>query len=218
MIEREQILNAKEAAGRRDFATAVALLQPLAHAGIVDAQYELGYLALTECELVPGREAFACFQAAASHGHAAAMYHLATFPEFATEAFSSPLSTATRWELLIAAAEGGDVQAQRDAGAYLATGDWEPGSTPDLPAAVGWYRKAAAAGHADAQFNLGTMLLAGEGCDRDVSEAVQWLNAAVAHLTTSARSAWRRSFRAQRGAPANTTLQPTSGADAPELT
>src|SRR5688572_1877240 len=182
MNEPEQILNAKRAAARSDFATAVALLRPLADAGIVDAQYELGHLALTECELVTGREAFACFQAAAGQGHSAAMYHLATFPEFVTEPFSSPLSTETRWNLLIAAAEAGYVQAQYDAGACLATGSFkdEADMTPDLPAAVGWYRKAAAAGDAYAQFNLATMLLAAEGCDRDVTEAQRWLNAAAA--------------------------------------
>jgi uncharacterized protein len=181
MNESEQILKAKQAAGRSDFPTAVALLRPLAEAGIVEAQYELGYLALTECELITGEEAFTCFQAAASQGHSAAMYHLATFPEFVDEAFSSPLSTETRWKLLIAAAEAGHVQAQYSAGACLATGYFreEADITPDLPAAVGWYRKAAAAGDAHAQFNLATMLLLAEGCDRDVPEALRLLNAAA---------------------------------------
>jgi len=180
MDERDQIASAKEASGRGDFAAAVGLLRPLAQAGSVEAAYDLGYLALTECELVSGKEAFACFQAAARHGHAAAMYHLATFPEFVTEGFSSPLSTDARWKLLIAAAEAGNVPAQRDAGSHLATGDWEPGSSPDLPAAVGWYTKAAAAGNADAQFNLATMLLAGEGCERNVPDGLLWLDTAAA--------------------------------------
>jgi TPR repeat protein len=90
------------------------------------------------------------------------MYHLARFPEFTGEGFVSPLSAQERWKLLIAAAEAGHVEAQRDARAYLATGDFEPGWSSDLPAAVGWYSKAAAAGHADAQFNLATMLLLAE--------------------------------------------------------
>jgi TPR repeat protein len=182
MNESEQILNAKQAAARSDFATAVALLRPLAEAGVADAQFELGHLALTECELVTGREAFACFQAAASQGHAAAMYHLATFPAFVAEAFSSTLSTKTRWKLLIASAEACHVQAQYDVGVSLATGSFkdEADITADLPAAVGWYRKAAAAGNAYAQFNLATMLLAAEGCNRDVREAIRCLNAAAA--------------------------------------
>jgi TPR repeat protein len=33
----------------------------------------------------------------------------------------------------------------------------------DLGAAVAWYRLAAKAGHVDAQFNLATMLMNGEG-------------------------------------------------------
>jgi TPR repeat protein len=185
MDESTQILNAKQAAERGDFATAITLLRPLADTGNVDAQYELGYLALTECEMITGREAFACFQAAADQGHPAAMYHLATFPEF--EGFSLPISSETQWTLLIAAAEAGNVQAQYDAGAVLATGLWKSQGDvpPDLAAAVSWYRKAAEAGDDYAQFNLATMLFLAEGCTRDVTEGLHWLNAAAAqgHLS-----------------------------------
>jgi uncharacterized protein len=82
---------------------------------------------------------------------------------------------------LLRAAEGGCGQAQRDAGASLATGDWREGKVrQDLPSAVAWYRRAAEAGHADAQFNLASMLAEGEGCDRDVPAAREWLRRAVA--------------------------------------
>src|SRR5262245_37511250 len=182
MRENEQILKAKEAAARSDFETAVALLRPLADGGIADAQFELGYLVLTECELITVSEAFAFFQAAAGQGHSAAMYHLATFPEFPGEPFSSPLAAEARWKLLLAAAEAGHVQAEYDAGAILATGMFqkEGDIAPNLPAAVAWYRKAAEAGNDFAQFNLATMLFLAEGCDRDIPEALRWLNAAAA--------------------------------------
>ncbi len=80
---------------------------------------------------------------------AEATLHVATFPEFVTEQFKSPLSTAETWAWLLRAAEAGSVQAQYDVGAILATGgDWGNGAVVpvDLKAAVGWYRRAAEAG------------------------------------------------------------------------
>lgn len=60
---------------------------------------------------------------AAEDGHFEAMYHLATFSDFISEPFRSPLSEEESWQWLLRAAEGGCVQAQRDAGASLATGE-----------------------------------------------------------------------------------------------
>lgn len=176
----DPIGEAKAAAARGDFESAIAVLRPLAEAGNRDAQYELGFLALTECELISGREAFSLFMKAAEDGHFEAMYHLATCPDFISEPFRSPLSEEESWQWLLRAAEGGCVQAQRDAGASLATGDWREGKVPqDLPAAVAWYRRAAEAGHADAQYNLASMLDQGEGCDRDLPAARAWLRRAI---------------------------------------
>src|SRR5215471_5817769 len=127
-MARDTIDAARAAAARGDFASAIAQLRPLAEAGNRDAQYELGLLALTECDSVSGREAFSLFMRAAHDGHVEAMYHLATFPDFTTEPFKSPLSEEARWQWLLRAAEGGCVQAQRDAGASLATGDWREGN------------------------------------------------------------------------------------------
>jgi TPR repeat protein len=180
-VTRNPISDAKAAAAQGDYESAITVLRPLAEAGNRAAQYELGFLALTECELVSGREAFSLFLEASEQGHAEAMYHLATFPEFLSEPFKSPLSDEEAWHWLLRAAEGGCVQAQRDAGASLATGDWREGKVPqDVPAAVAWYRRAAEAGHADAQYNLASMFSEGEGCDRDLPAAREWLRRAVA--------------------------------------
>jgi len=177
----DPVSDAKAAATHGDFESAVSLLRPLAEAGNREALYELGFLALTECELISGREAFSSFMNAAQDGHVEAMYHLATFPDFISESFRSPLSDEETWQWLLRAAEGGCVQAQRDAGASLATGDWREGKIPqDLAAAVGWYRRAAEAGNADAQYNLASMLAEGEGCDRDLPAAREWLRRAIA--------------------------------------
>jgi len=180
-VTQAPIGDAKAAAARGDFESAINVLRPLAQAGNREARYELGFLALTECNLISGREAFSLFREAAEQGHRDAMYHLATFPEFLNEPFKSPLSEEETWRWLLRAAEGGCVQAQRDAGATLATGDWREGKVPqDLAAAVGWYRRAAEAGHADAQYNLASMLAEGEGCERDLPAAREWLRRSVA--------------------------------------
>ncbi len=50
----------------------------------------------------------------------------------------------------------------------------------DLKAAVGWYRRAAEAGHAEAQFSLAAMLGEGEGSERDVVAAKEWLRPSLA--------------------------------------
>jgi hypothetical protein len=123
-VTHDPISDAKAAAARGDFEFAIAVLRPLADAGNRDAQYGLGFLAMTECELISGREACSLFLKAAEQGHAEAMYHLAKFPEFVSEPFKSPLSDEDAWSWLIRAAESGCLQAQYDAGASLATGDW----------------------------------------------------------------------------------------------
>ena len=177
----DPINDASAAAECGEFESAIITLRPLADAGNREAQYQLGFLALTQCDLISGREAFSLFLEASEQGHAEAMYHLATFPEFLSEPFKSPLSNEEAWRWLLRAAEGGCAQAQRDAGASLATGDWREGKVPqDLAAAVAWYRRAAEAGHADAQYNLASMLAEGEGCDRDLPAAREWLRRAVA--------------------------------------
>jgi uncharacterized protein len=180
-VTHDPLADARAAASRGDYESAIAFLRPQAEAGNREARYELGFLALTECDLVSGREAFSLFMKAAEQGHAEAMYHLATFPEFVGESFKSPLSEQEAWHWLLRAAESGSLQAQYAAGASLATGDWgERGGHRDLEAAVAWYRCAAEAGHVEAQYNLASMLAEGEGCDRDLPAAREWLRRAVA--------------------------------------
>ena len=56
----------------------------------------------------------------------------------------------------------------------------ERGIPQDLEAAVAWYRRAAEAGYAMAQYNLASMLAEGEGCERDLAAAREWLRRSVA--------------------------------------
>ncbi|MBN2753036.1 MAG: sel1 repeat family protein, partial [Rhodospirillaceae bacterium] len=51
--------------------------------------------------------------------------------------------------------------------------------SPDLPAAVAWYDRAAKAGHAEAQVNLGYMLFHGEGITPDREAGLYWYEQAA---------------------------------------
>ena len=145
---------ARAAAERGDFESAIAFLRPLAEAGNPEAQFQLGFLALTECELISGREAFSLFMQAAEQGHAEAMCKVAQFPQFLSEPFTSPLSDEESWQWMLRAAEAGSLEAQYNVGAALATGDWaDSGVRQDLEAAFAWYRRAADSGHVGAQLN-----------------------------------------------------------------
>ena len=177
----DPIGEARAAAERGDFESAVAVLRPLAEAGNPEAQFHLGFLAMTECELVSGREAFSLFMRAAEQGHAEAMCEVAHFPEFLSEPFRSPLSDEDSWQWMLRAAEAGSHEAQYNVGAALATGDRaDSGVRQDLETAFTWYRRAADGGHIGAQFNLACMLAEGEGCDRDLPGAKAWLDRAIA--------------------------------------
>lgn len=61
----DSISIARRAAARGDYESAIHSLRPAADAGNRDSQYELGFLALTECDLVSGHEAFSLFLKAA---------------------------------------------------------------------------------------------------------------------------------------------------------
>ena len=177
----DPIGDAKAAAERGDFESAIAVLRPLAAAGNREAQDELGFLALTECDLISGREAFALFLKAAEQGHAGAMYHLATFPGFHQRAVQvrsvggrKPGSGCGGPPRRLCSGAARRWRVARD-------GRRREGKVPqDLPAAVAWYRRAAEAGHADAQYNLASMLAEGEGCERDLTAAREWLRRAIA--------------------------------------
>ena len=177
----DPIGEAKNAVARGDYESAISVLRALADAGHRDAQYELGSLALTDCDRISAREAFSLFLKAARQDHPEAMYELATFPEFVSEPFESPLSNEETWRWLLQAAQLGSARAQYSAGASLATGEWVEGPIPrDLEAAFGWYLRAGESGHAGAQYNLATMLAEGEGCERNLAAAREWLKRAEA--------------------------------------
>jgi hypothetical protein len=102
----DRLTQARHAADQRDFSTAISILRPLAEAGVADAQFELGRLVLTECDLLTGREGFEWLYAAARQGHSEAQFNVATYPSFPSEPFESPLEPTARWELLLGCCSG----------------------------------------------------------------------------------------------------------------
>jgi len=57
---------------------------------------------------------------------------------------------------------------------------------PDVEAAK-WFFQAASRGHADAEYSLGLLFLAGKGVTQNQDEALKWINRAAEHGHASAR-------------------------------
>ncbi|HEX8144122.1 MAG TPA: tetratricopeptide repeat protein [Pyrinomonadaceae bacterium] len=149
----------------------VPLLVSLAESGDAEAQFLLGYMYFADCDYpFPVSVAREWLMKAKEQGHAGACYQLAWFPD--AEGICSIDDRASA-ALLIEAGELGSVDAQRELGALFATGDWSEGK--DEARAVEWYMKAAQQGHAEAQYDLGFMLLVGEGVAADASRGLEWL-------------------------------------------
>lgn len=142
-----------------------ALWQPFVDQSDVDAQFHLADFYLDYYDEGPSKETEmkSLLRRAAARGHADATYRLRQqYPE-----------GAERDALLLKAGELGSLEAQRDLGALHATGDWT--GTRDAVLAAEWYRRAAERGHPDAQYNLGFMILLGEGMEANPNEGLRWL-------------------------------------------
>jgi TPR repeat protein len=150
---------------------AIPLLLPLAESGNMEAQFLLGYMCFTGCEypftVADLRE---WLVKAKEQGHAEACYYLAWFPN--PQGISS-IENNEDMSLLIEAGKRGSVTAQRELGAYFATGDWI--GEKDEAKAIEWYTAAANQGHAESQYDLGFMLLLGEGTDKNTLKGMEWL-------------------------------------------
>lgn len=96
-------------------------------------------------------------------------------------------------------AEAGDPQAQYYMGTLVDAG---AGVRRDLGTAAAWYERAAAQGHAGAQFALGMLYYNGAGdgsVPRDPERAIRWLAAAGQQGSAYARYLVGRMFREGRG-------------------
>lgn len=105
--------------------------------------------------------------------------HSRNMPKKQRKSSTSLKQAQTRLRSLTARAEKGDVLAQCNLGAFYATD--ETFGLKDEVEAVKWYMKAAEAGYADAQYNLGLMIVIGEGTPKDLKKGIGWMEQAVAN-------------------------------------
>lgn len=172
----------REAIAAARYQEAEALLKPLINTGDAEADYLYGSLLFSEPDLVELDAAMDAFERAADLDHPDACYQLAITS--IDEADGIVVGPVVDRELLLHAAELGNVDAQRTAGSLFASG--EEGFETDLAAARQWHQKAAQQGDPDSQYDLGWMMLEGEGGDPDYDAGLEWLEACAAqeHLAS----------------------------------
>jgi uncharacterized protein len=176
---------AKEAIAAARYQEAEALLKPLTNTGDAEADYLYGTLLFSEPDLVDIDDAIAAFERAADLDHPDACYQLAiTTIDDADGIIVGPVVDR---DLLLHAAELGNIEAQRTAGALLANG--EEGFEQDLAAARQWHQRAAEQGDSDSQYDLGWMMLEGEGGPPDYDAGLTWLEACAAQEDTASERA-----------------------------
>ena len=107
---------------------------------------------------------------------------------------------------VLAQAEAGDATAQQQLGVMYHRGVPEAGIEPDHVAAALWFSKAAEAGLASAQCNLGLLHLLGHGVPTDDRLAASWLSRAADAGVAPAQNHYGRLLQEGRGVPKDLTL------------
>lgn len=146
----DTLKDATEALHRKDYATAVRLLEPLARQGDPGAQVRLGLLYYHGHGVrEDNRTAADWFRRAAGAGLAEAQFQLANMHAYG----------------LVPAPEGEDGQRL----------------------AATWYFAAARQGHAEAQYSLAVLFLTGSGVQASAEEALKWMKRAALQGHADAR-------------------------------
>ena len=162
-----------DADGDSAWQTVERLWQPWVNQDDAEAEFQLAYhyLRCTPCEDDATCDRMkALVRKAAAKDHPDAIWFLAT-----RRTHSRATDSEFERELLRAGLLG-SVNAQRDLGVTYATGEWS--GPKDLTEAARWYRLAAEKGHAASQYDLGFMLLLGEGVSKHIEEGLQWIERA----------------------------------------
>ena len=159
---------------RKDYATALQELEPLAEQGNSEAQSILG----TMYEDGKGvsrdyAEAAKWYRKAAEQGDAGAQHNLGWLYSKGL-GVQRDLAEAFGW--LRKAAENGDVGAQVNLGITYENGE---GVAQNYAEAAKWYRKAAERDHAAAQNFLGAMYASGRGVAQDYIQTAEWYRRAA---------------------------------------
>ena len=95
----------------------------------------------------------------------------AASPNAPTNSYSSTVEDATDLDVLVGAAEAGNVDAMNLLGVVYTVGTLVP---RDYSLAIRWFQKAADGGSATAMSNLATLYLFGIGTSRDHATALRW--------------------------------------------
>ncbi len=176
---RQQLLaKTRQALDADNWDAVVCLWQPLAEQGDPEAEYQLAYhyLRCTPCD-----DESTCdhmkelLRAAAAKDHPDAIWLLAAYLDPENPEYEKELLRAGRL---------GSVHAQCSLGVNYATGEWS--GPKDLAEAARWYRLAAEQGERVAQYEIGFMLLLGEGEPKNTGEGLMWLERAGGQAQDSA--------------------------------
>jgi TPR repeat protein len=152
---------------------AIKLLKKLISKHVIEAEYLMGYLYFTSAD-VKKKDSIYWLKKAAKKDHPEALYYLSHISD--DNDFGPPVKK-TKWKYLFKAAKLGSVEAQRDLGCYYFWG--EDGIEKNDNLSRKWYKRAAKNGHTDAQYNLGLMLLDGEGGSVNIKKGLKWLKRAA---------------------------------------
>jgi TPR repeat protein len=170
LLRQELLVKTKQALDADDWNAVVRLWRPWIEQGDAEAAYQLAYnyLWCTPCDDDATRDQMKeLLRRAAAKNHPDAIWFLATRELGARE-------TSPEFEReLLRAGQLGSIHAQRALGVAYATGDWS--GPKDLAEAARWYRLAAEKGEAESQYDLGFMLLLGEGGPKNIDEGLMWL-------------------------------------------
>ncbi len=165
----KRLKRALEAMREKDYARAIADLEPLANNGNAIAQSSLGTLYRNGQGVARDySQAVKWYQKAAGQGNAVAQFNLALSYSNG-QGVARDYSQAFKWYQK--AAKQGNAAAQLNLGVAYGNGR---GVGRDHKQAAKWFRKAAVQGNAVAQFNLALNYDDGKGVAQDYSEAVKW--------------------------------------------
>jgi uncharacterized protein len=141
--------DAADALDKRDYATALRLMRPLAEQGLAQAQFSLGQIYYRDIQFAA---AAGWYRKAAEQGNAEAQFNLGFMYALGQGVPQRDDAASAGW--YSKAAEQGYAKAQVSLGLMCEAG---LGVRKENAAAAGWYRKAAEQGNAEAQVFLGVM-------------------------------------------------------------
>jgi len=149
-VQAQNLAEGMEKYREKDYAAALGIVEPLAHQGLPQAQYQLGEMLFYGWGVpYDHAKAIPWYFKAAQQGHAEAQFWLGGLYAGTKQASKPDFTLSSQWYLK--AAEQGHVGAQFSIARHYETG---LGVEPDEAKATAWYLKAAQQGHAAAKNDL----------------------------------------------------------------